>query len=79
MKLLRDVFRLRIAGRPLLDRRSASRREWTITVPAPLSHPCAVASIDMHWHREPGGERPVARWHRHVASMSSQLIPPVFP
>jgi hypothetical protein len=37
MKLLRDFIRLRAAGRVLLGRRAASRRTWTITVPAPLN------------------------------------------
>ncbi|SFW25124.1 hypothetical protein [Luteibacter sp. UNCMF366Tsu5.1] len=78
MKLLRDVFRLRAAGRSLLDRRVASRHDWTITVPAPLNTSVTMATIDMHWHREPGSERPVARWHRHVALKSSDPFPRVF-
>jgi hypothetical protein len=38
MKLLRDFFRLRTAGRfPLSRRRQAVRPTYTVTVPQPLS------------------------------------------
>lgn len=43
MKLLRDVFRLRDFRKlPFAVRREASRREFVVTVPAPL--PASVAS-----------------------------------
>ena len=79
MKLLRDFFRLRTADRSLLDRRAAPRHDWHITVPAPLSKPTPMVTIDMHWHREPGQGRPIARWHEHIAQKgrgSLQLASP---
>ena len=35
MKLLRDLFRLRLAPRHAPHFRRTSRREWHVTVPAP--------------------------------------------
>jgi hypothetical protein len=71
MKLLRDFFRLRTAGRSLLGgRRDASRRSWTITVPEPLVKPAQPVVIDMHWDADPSRGRPVAQWHEHAASKS---------
>lgn len=67
MKLLRDFFRLRIAGRQLLGgRRAESRRSWTITVPAPLHDAAAQAVNDMQWKADASRSRPVARRHEHV-------------
>ncbi|KRF01990.1 hypothetical protein ASG87_10860 [Frateuria sp. Soil773] len=65
MKLLRDFIRLRTAGRSLPRiRRGASRRVWTVTVPAPLAQsPAQAAAIDMHWHADRAVGRPVAHWH----------------
>ncbi len=69
MKLLREFFRLRIAGCFLLSgRRDVSRRSWTITVPEPLAKPVQRGAIDMHWHADPACGRPVAHWHDHAAS-----------
>lgn len=48
MKLLRDILRLRIAGRSLAGRRAASRRDWTVTVPAPLNAPASPAAERRH-------------------------------
>jgi hypothetical protein len=70
MKLLRDFFRLRTAGRfSLADRRAGSRRTFTVTVPAPLSPPTQApqpAVIDMHWKADAKCGLLVARWHEHV-------------
>ena len=39
MKLLRDLFRLRLAARHGTHaRRGNRRREWHVTVPAPRAH-----------------------------------------
>ncbi|MFC4765635.1 hypothetical protein [Dyella koreensis] len=70
MKLLREFFRLRTAGRSLLGRRDASRRSWTITVPEPLVKPVQSNVIDMHWNADPARGRPVAHWHDHAASQA---------
>ena len=44
MKLLRDVLRLRIPRRSLFAaRRDARRRDFVVTVPAPLAAPSAEA------------------------------------
>lgn len=58
MKLLRDFIRLRAAGRTLLGRRAASRRTWTVTVPAPLNKP-SQTPVTLAVHQ--GRERPAAR------------------
>jgi len=67
MKLLREFFRLRAAGRSLLGRRAA-RRTWTVTVPAPqavaVREPVTVA---MHRQSESARARPAARRHAHAA------------
>jgi len=67
MKLLREFFRLRAAGRSLLGRRAA-RRTWTVTVPAPqavaVREPVTVA---MHRQSESARARPAARRHAHTA------------
>jgi hypothetical protein len=65
MKLLRDFFRLRSAGRSLFGRRDV-RRSWTITVPEPLVKPAQPKTVDMHWNADPAVGRPVARWHEHA-------------
>lgn len=73
MKLLRDFFRLRTAGRSLLaGRRGAARRDWQITVPAPLGKPQAQV-IDMHW-ASPAGQRPHAQWHEHAPQPALRLV-----
>ncbi|WP_266180546.1 hypothetical protein [Dyella humicola] len=75
MKLLRDFFRLRTAGRQLLaGRRAESRRSWTITVPAPLHDAAAPAVIDMHWKADASRGRPVARWHEHVPPQAQRHL-----
>jgi hypothetical protein len=69
MKLLRDFFRLRTAGRfSLAGRRANARRTFTVTVPAPLNKPTSIPSavIDMHWKADPKRGLLVARWHEHV-------------
>ena len=38
MKLLREIFRLRLAPRHAHSRRGNRRREWHVTVPAPRTH-----------------------------------------
>ena len=63
MKLLRDFFRLRSAGRALLGRRAAARRTWTVTVPAPLNKP-SQSPVTLAVHR--GRERPAVRLHESV-------------
>ncbi|TBR36673.1 MULTISPECIES: hypothetical protein [Dyella] len=74
MKLLRDFFRLRTAGRALAGGRRASvGRAWTITVPAPLEKPQAQV-IDMHWTSNTKGQRPEARWHGHAAKPALRLV-----
>lgn len=60
MKLLREFFRMRAAGRVLLGRRAASRRTWTVTVPAPLNKP-SQSPVTLAVHQ--GHERPAARRH----------------
>jgi hypothetical protein len=55
MKLLRDILRLHIAGRSLPGRRAASRRTWTITVPAPLNAPAQPAVEHRHESAAPKG------------------------
>jgi hypothetical protein len=74
MKLLRDFFRLRSAGRfSVSGRREAVRRNWTITVPEPLNKPTQSAEavvIDMHWNADAARGRPVAHWHEHAASQA---------
>lgn len=71
MKLLRDFIRLRAGDRPL---RSA-RRNYTITVPQPLSKPAQATQFSMpcsmHWDSDPASGRPVAHWHEHVPPQSS--------
>ncbi len=70
MKLLRDFIRLRTAGRSTLRRRAAHRHVWTVTVPAPIQTRIPTVALDMHWHRESGQSRPVARWHEHIEKPS---------
>ncbi|MGC1548431.1 MAG: hypothetical protein WA777_07870 [Rhodanobacter sp.] len=73
MKLLRDFFRLRSAGRFLLSgRHEAVRRSWTITVPQPLNKPAEAVVIDMRWHADKTTRgRPVAHWQEeHAASQA---------
>lgn len=64
MKLLRDFFRLPAAGRALLGRRAASRRTWTVTVPAPLNKP-SQSPVTLAVHQ--GRERPTVRRHELAA------------
>ncbi len=69
MKLLRDFFRLRTAGRfSLAGRRQAARVPLTVTVPQPLNKPVERAPIDMHWQIEAAQGRPLSRWHEHAAA-----------
>ncbi|QAU24911.1 hypothetical protein EO087_13695 [Dyella sp. M7H15-1] len=66
MKLIRDFFRLRTAGRfPLAGRREAVRVPLTVTVPQPLNKQAERAPIDMHWQIESTQGRPLSRWHEH--------------
>ena len=75
MKLLRDFFRLRTAGRQLLaGRRAESRRSWTITVPAPLHDTAEPAVLDMTWKTDSANEQPVARWHQHRSSQAHRHL-----
>jgi hypothetical protein len=67
MKLLRDFFRLRTAGRSPLAGRQAGHARLTVTVPQPLNKPAERAPIDMHWQIEAGQGRPLSRWHEHQA------------
>ena len=61
MKLLRDFFLLHTAGRALLGRRrAASRRTWTVTVPAPLNKP-SQSPVTLAVHR--GREHSAVRRH----------------
>lgn len=79
MKLLREFFRLRTAGRQLLAGRGAgskrdTRHSWTITVPAPLHDSAAPAVLDMHWKADSAKGRPVARWHEHLPSQAHRHL-----
>ncbi|BBD79067.1 hypothetical protein [Aerosticca soli] len=47
MKLLRDLLRLHLL------RRRTVRREWTITVPAPLERTHPAESLSRRHHHEP--------------------------
>ncbi|GLQ47472.1 hypothetical protein GCM10007862_25230 [Dyella lipolytica] len=69
MKLLRDFFRLRTAGRfSVAGRRDAVRVPFTVTVPQPLNKQAERAPIDMHWQIEAGQGRPLSHWHEHPAA-----------
>jgi hypothetical protein len=70
MRLLRDFFRLRIAGKFLLGRRDTSRRSWSITVPEPLVKPAQPVVADVHRSVEPSRSRPVTQRHDHAASQA---------
>ena len=72
MKLLRDFFRLRTAGRfPLTGRRNVVRAPRTVTVPQPLNKAADDrALIDMHWQIEAAQGRPLSRWHEHPSAES---------
>jgi len=64
MKLLRDFLRLHTAGRALLGRRAASRRTWTVTVPAPLNKPSqSPVTLAVHY----GRDRSAVRRHESAA------------
>jgi hypothetical protein len=66
MKLLRDFFRLRTAGRfSLAGRREAVRVPLTVTVPQPLNKQAERTPVDMHWQIESAQGRPLSRWHEH--------------
>lgn len=75
MKLFRDVIHLLTAGLQYLARACArgtpSSPIWSITVPASrLLRPSGSEQrsiIDMHWHADSMGGRPVAQWHDHPA------------
>jgi hypothetical protein len=73
MKLFLDVIHLLTAGLQNLARArgTPSSRIWSITVPASrLLRPSGSeqrAIIDMHWHADSTGGRPVAQWHDHPA------------
>jgi hypothetical protein len=71
MKLLRDFFRLRTAGRfSLTGRRDVVRAPRTVTVPQPLNKVAERAPIDMHWQIEAAQGRPLSRWHEHSSAES---------
>lgn len=71
MKLLRDFFRLRTAGRlSLAGRRKAVRVPPTVTVPQPLNSPAEHVPVDMHWQIEAAQGRPLSRWHEQPAAAS---------
>jgi hypothetical protein len=62
MKLLRDFFRLRTAGRfPMAGRRQVARVPVTVTVPQPLNQAAERASI----------QADVSRTSRHLHLVSS--------
>lgn len=69
MKLLRDFFRLRTAGRfSLRGRRAAVSKAITITVPAPL--PAASNVVDIQ--RKSPAKRPLMmRWQEDTSSQAS--------
>jgi len=70
MKLLRDFFRPRTAGRSTLaGRRDDARRTFTVTVPQPLNQPAEQrAPIDTHLQVENAQGRLLSRWHEHQSS-----------
>ena len=71
MKLLRDFFRLRTAGRfSFVGRRQAVRVPLTVTVPQPLNQPVERTPIDMHWQIEAAQGRPQSRWHEHPVDVA---------
>ncbi|HUA80702.1 MAG TPA: hypothetical protein VL997_10045 [Dyella sp.] len=71
MKLLRDFFRLRVAGRfSVAGRREAVRVPLTVTVPRPLNQPAEREAVDMPWQIEAAQGRPLSRWHEHSADLS---------
>jgi hypothetical protein len=75
MKLLRDFFRLRIAGGKLLSgRRADSRRSWTITVPAPLNETQPPVVLNMHRKADASRGRPAAGWHEHAAPQAARHL-----
>ena len=52
MKLLRDFFRFRTAGRfSLAGRRQAVRPRFTVTVPQPLQQPAETGHVRLHTPR----------------------------
>ena len=71
MKLLRDFFRLRTAGRfSLAGRRDVVRAPRSVTVPQPLNRAADRAPIDMHRQIEAAQGRPLSRWHEHSSAES---------
>lgn len=71
MKLLRDFFRLRAAGRfSLAGRREAVRVPLTVTVPQPLNKPAEREAVEMPWQIEAAQGRSLPRWHEHSADNS---------
>ncbi|WP_233839990.1 hypothetical protein [Dyella sp. 2HG41-7] len=71
MKLLRDFFRLRAAGRfTLAGRREAVRVPLTVTVPRPLTPSAERETVDMPWQVEAAQGRSLPRWNDHSADNS---------
>ncbi|WP_082190375.1 hypothetical protein [Frateuria defendens] len=74
MKLLRDFIRMRTGGRfPLIGRRAAARRTYTVTVPAPRVPPAPATTADTPARAETQRPRLVARWHEEPPQPSVPL------
>ncbi|HEX7813505.1 hypothetical protein [Dyella sp.] len=79
MKLLRDFFRMRTAGRFPLAGRAGARQTMSITVPAPLQAPAVVEPKAIELDRKIESRKLlVARWEevppqapRHLELVSS--------
>ncbi|HTV85093.1 MAG TPA: hypothetical protein VME63_06795 [Dyella sp.] len=69
MKLLRDFFRLRTAGRfSLSGRREPVRVSISVTVPQPLNQPAAQARPAAPWHEQPPAGTSRTSRHLHLVS-----------
>ena len=69
MKLLRDFFRLRTAGRfSLCGRREPVRVSITVTVPQPLNKQAAQTRPVPHWHEHPSADAVRTSRHLHLVS-----------
>jgi hypothetical protein len=68
MKLLRDFFRLRTAGRFSLSGRQPVRVSFTVTVPQPLNQQAAQARAVSHRHEHPAADVPRTSRHLHLVS-----------
>ncbi|HET7330001.1 hypothetical protein [Dyella sp.] len=72
MKLLRDFFRIRTAGRfPLAGRRQAVRPTFTVTVPQPLEKPTETGHARPHTPRPEHVASDAPRTSRHLHLVSS--------